>query len=64
MLNTKTKSSGRNKAEGTVDRIAGRVLEAWGALTGSNKARAKGAAARGRGGFRTTTGNAKRTARR
>ena len=60
----KTKSSSRNKAEGTVDRIAGRILEAWGALTGSNKSRAKGGAARGRGGFRSASGSAKRTAKR
>jgi uncharacterized protein YjbJ (UPF0337 family) len=46
----KTKSGKRNQAEGFVDRIAGRILEAWGALTGNNKARAKGGAARGRGG--------------
>ena len=60
----KTKSGSRNKAEGTVDRIAGRVLAAWGRLTGNKKARAKGGAARGRGGMRSASGSAKKTARR
>jgi uncharacterized protein YjbJ (UPF0337 family) len=59
----KTKSGRRNKAEGMVDRIAGRALEAWGRLTGNKSARAKGKAARGRGGFRSASGSAKRTAR-
>jgi uncharacterized protein YjbJ (UPF0337 family) len=60
----KTKSGRRNKAEGTIDRIAGRILEAWGALTGNKKARAKGGAARGRGSARSATGSAKRAGRR
>jgi uncharacterized protein YjbJ (UPF0337 family) len=60
----KTKSGRRNQAEGAVDKIAGRVLAAWGSLTGNKSARAKGGAARGRGHFRSATGSAKRTARR
>ena len=34
---------------GTVDRIAGRILAAFGKLTGKQSTRAKGKAARGRG---------------
>jgi uncharacterized protein YjbJ (UPF0337 family) len=54
------KSGRRNKAEGTVDKIAGRVLEAFGKLTGNRSAGAKGKAARGRGGARRGMGRAKR----
>jgi uncharacterized protein YjbJ (UPF0337 family) len=58
------KSARRDKAEGTIDRIAGRVLEKIGKLTGRNKTRATGKAARARGRARTTKGSAKRRARR
>jgi uncharacterized protein YjbJ (UPF0337 family) len=54
------KSSQRDRTEGAVDRIAGRVLEAVGALTGRRSQKAKGKAARGRGRFRTERGNVKR----
>jgi uncharacterized protein YjbJ (UPF0337 family) len=54
------KSARRDKAEGTVDRIAGRVLEAVGKLTGNRKAGAKGKAARGRGAGRSAKGRVKR----
>jgi uncharacterized protein YjbJ (UPF0337 family) len=54
------KSSERDRTEGAVDRIAGRVLEAVGALTGRRSQRAKGKAARARGRFRTERGNVKR----
>jgi uncharacterized protein YjbJ (UPF0337 family) len=57
------KSRRRNSAEGTMDRIAGRVMEAIGRVTGSNKTKAKGGAARGRGAGRSATGRA-RSARR
>jgi uncharacterized protein YjbJ (UPF0337 family) len=57
------KSSGRNQAEGTVDRIAGRVLELVGKVTGNQKAGAKGKAARGRGAGRSAGGRAKRGGR-
>jgi uncharacterized protein YjbJ (UPF0337 family) len=60
----KTKSGKRDQAEGFVDKIAGKVLEAWGKLTGNNSARAKGGAARGRGAARSAKGGAKRTAKR
>jgi uncharacterized protein YjbJ (UPF0337 family) len=58
------KSSERDRTEGAVDRIAGRVLEAVGALTGRRSQKAKGKAARARGRFRTERGNVKRGARR
>jgi len=57
------KSSRQDTAGGTIDRIAGRVLEAWGALTGSSSAKAKGKAARARGRGRQTKGRLKRNAR-
>jgi uncharacterized protein YjbJ (UPF0337 family) len=57
------KSARRNQAEGTLDKLAGRALEAWGKLTGNKKARAKGKAARGRGAARRGTARLKRSAR-
>jgi uncharacterized protein YjbJ (UPF0337 family) len=57
------KSGRRNKAEGTVDKIAGRVLEAVGKVTGKRSAGAKGKAARGRGAGRSAKGRMKRTRR-
>jgi uncharacterized protein YjbJ (UPF0337 family) len=53
------KSGSRNKAEGTVDKIAGRVMEAFAKLTGKRSAGAKGKAARGRGALRRGKGRAK-----
>ncbi len=56
--------SGRgDEAAGTLDRVAGRVLEAFGKLTGNRKAGAKGKAARGRGAGRSAKGRAKRSGR-
>ena len=49
----------RNNAEGTIDKIAGRVLEAVGKVTGKRSTKAKGKAARGRGTARSTKGRAK-----
>ena len=60
----KTKSSKRNKSEGTIDKIAGRVLEAVGKVTGNTKTKTKGKAARGRGTGRKTAGRAKATGRK
>jgi uncharacterized protein YjbJ (UPF0337 family) len=54
------KSGRRNKAEGKLDKLAGRVLEAFGKLTGKRSARAKGKAARGRGAGRSAAGRLKR----
>jgi uncharacterized protein YjbJ (UPF0337 family) len=53
------KSGSRNKAEGTVDKLAGRVMEAFAKLTGKRSAGAKGKAARGRGALRRGKGRAK-----
>jgi uncharacterized protein YjbJ (UPF0337 family) len=58
------RSARQDKARGTVDKIAGRVLEAFGKLTGNRKAGAKGKAARGRGAGRRTKGRAKGRAER
>ena len=56
----KRKSAGRDHAEGTLDRIAGKVLEAISALTGKRSHKAKGKAAGVRGRMRTERGNVKR----
>jgi uncharacterized protein YjbJ (UPF0337 family) len=58
------KSGSRDRAEGFVDRIAGRVLELWSKLTGRRSAGAKGKAARARGKGRSAKGRAKRRAER
>ena len=57
------KSGRRNQAEGGLDKIAGRVMEAFGKLTGNRKAGAKGKAARGRGTGRSAVGRVKRPGR-
>ena len=54
------KSANRNEAEGFADRVGGRILEAWGALTGKRKTKAKGKAAGVRGRVRGATGRAKK----
>jgi uncharacterized protein YjbJ (UPF0337 family) len=58
------KSRSRDKAEGTVDKLAGRILEAFSKLTGKRSTRAKGKAARVRGRGRTAKGRTKRRAGR
>jgi uncharacterized protein YjbJ (UPF0337 family) len=58
------KSSRRNKAEGTLDRVAGRALELWSKVTGKKSTAAKGKAARARGRGRSAKGSAKRRAKR
>jgi uncharacterized protein YjbJ (UPF0337 family) len=55
------KSKRRDKAEGTLDKVAGRILEAFSKLTGKRSAGAKGKAARARGAGRTTKSRAKRS---
>jgi uncharacterized protein YjbJ (UPF0337 family) len=57
------RSARHDKAAGSADTIAGRVLEAWGKLTGNKSAGAKGKAARGRGAGRKAKGSAKRMGR-
>jgi uncharacterized protein YjbJ (UPF0337 family) len=58
------RSSRRDRAAGAVDTLAGRVLEAFGKLTGKQSTAAKGKAARGRGAGRSAKGRVKRGARR
>ena len=57
------RSARQDTIRGGIDRIAGRVLEAFGELTGSRSASAKGKAARGRGAGRSTKGRLKRRGR-
>jgi uncharacterized protein YjbJ (UPF0337 family) len=58
------RSSRKDQAAGTLDKVAGRVLEAFGKLTGNRKSGAKGKAARGRGSARRGKAGAKRRAGR
>jgi uncharacterized protein YjbJ (UPF0337 family) len=58
------KSRRRDKAEGFVDKSAGRILEAFSKLTGRRSAGVKGKAARARGSGRIAKGRAKQRARR
>ncbi len=58
------KSAQRDRTEGTLDRIGGRVLEMVGKLTGRRKHKAKGKAARLRGSARSKKGRTKRGMRR
>lgn len=57
------RSAEHDKAAGKIDRIAGRILEAFGKLTGDRKSSAKGKAARARGTGRTAKGKVKDSAR-
>jgi len=54
------KSGRRDKAEGTLDKLAGRVLEAFSKLTGRRSTAAKGKGARVRGAARSAKGRLKR----
>ena len=53
------KSARRNKAEGALDKVAGRALELFSKVTGNRSAGAKGKAARGRGAGRSAKGRAR-----
>ena len=53
------RSGRRDKAAGGTDNVAGRIMEAFGKLTGRRSASAKGKAARGRGAGRTAKGRTK-----
>ena len=57
------KSAKRNSAEGALDRMAGRLMEMFGKVTGRQSTRAKGKAARARGSGRRRTGKTKKAAR-
>ena len=58
------RSAKNDKARGTLDKIAGRVLDAFGKLTGKKSTRAKGKAARTRGAARSAKGRAKSGSKR
>ena len=53
------KSARRDKASGGLDKVGGRILEAFSKLTGNRSAGAKGKGARARGKAKTTKGRAK-----
>jgi uncharacterized protein YjbJ (UPF0337 family) len=55
------KSASRDKAEGSLDKFAGRILEAFSKLTGRRSTGAKGKGARARGSARKAKGRGKRT---
>ena len=57
------KSAKRNKPEGAMGRVGGRIMELVGKVTGRRSQKAKGKAARLRGGTRTKRGQAKRATR-
>jgi uncharacterized protein YjbJ (UPF0337 family) len=58
------RSARKDSTSGVLDRFAGRAVEAWGAMTGNRKTKAKGRAARLRGQSRTAKGRFKRRPRR
>jgi uncharacterized protein YjbJ (UPF0337 family) len=58
-VTNKMKSGKRGKAEGALYKIAGRVLEAIGSLTGDRKKKAKGRLARGKGTAKDSVGRLK-----
>ena len=53
------KSARRDRAEGALDKVAGRALELFSKLTGNRSAGAKGKAARGRSVGRSAKGRAR-----
>ena len=57
------RSSRHDRAAGGIDKVAGRVLEAVGKLTGRKTTSGKGKAARGRGAGRSAKGRVKSRAR-
>ncbi|MEA2305769.1 MAG: hypothetical protein QOH43_3049 [Solirubrobacteraceae bacterium] len=57
------RSAREDSIRGSIDEIAGRVLEAFGKLTGNRSAGAKGKAARARGAGRSGKGRLKRMGR-
>ena len=56
------KSSRRDRTEGTMDRMGGRILEAFGRMTGRTSYKVKGKATRARGHARKGKGRVKRVA--
>jgi uncharacterized protein YjbJ (UPF0337 family) len=57
------RSARQDKVRGRIDKIAGRVLEFFGKLTGNRSTMLKGKAARGRGTGRMGMGRLKRIGR-
>jgi uncharacterized protein YjbJ (UPF0337 family) len=57
------RSARKDTSTGTVDKIAGRIMEAFGKVTGNRSAKATGKAGRGRGASRNAKGRAKRAGR-
>jgi uncharacterized protein YjbJ (UPF0337 family) len=57
------KTTRRGKAEGGLEKVGGRILEAFSKLTGNHSAGAKGKATRGRGSAKSTKGKIKRRAK-
>jgi uncharacterized protein YjbJ (UPF0337 family) len=57
------RSAREDTIRGGIDKISGRVLEAFGKLTGNRSAGAKGKAARGRSAGRSAKGRLKRPRR-
>ncbi|MCW3015221.1 MAG: CsbD family protein [Solirubrobacterales bacterium] len=53
------RSARQDKIRGGIDKIAGRVLDAFGKLTGNRSTRVKGKAARVRGAGRSAKGRVK-----
>jgi uncharacterized protein YjbJ (UPF0337 family) len=53
------RSARQERIRGRIDKVAGRMLEAFGRLTGNRSTVMKGNAARGRGGWRSTTSRLK-----
>lgn len=63
-MKLRSKSSRRDKAEGTLERVAGRVMEAFSKLTGKRSTAAKGKGARARGRGKSARGDVKKRAGR
>jgi uncharacterized protein YjbJ (UPF0337 family) len=63
-MKIRTKSAQRDKAEGLLERTAGRVMEAFSKLTGKRSTGAKGKAARTRGRGKSARGGVKKRAGR
>jgi uncharacterized protein YjbJ (UPF0337 family) len=60
MKESDVRSAREDKIRGDIDRMAGRVIEAFGKVTGDRSTRAKGRAARARGAGRSVKGRLKR----
>jgi uncharacterized protein YjbJ (UPF0337 family) len=63
MKESDVRSAREDRIRGDIDKMAARVLEAFGKMTGNRSTRAKGRAAHARGVGRTVKGRLKRHAR-